>query len=90
MTDKRLTITEADFDQKGSFCDTGSGNTYQNVDDFGKEVAISEAVGRGETVFQVDDAPPGDSYGLDQRFNIIHEEPDGQGIYGQAKHGAGK
>jgi len=90
MTDKRLTITEADFDQKGSFCDTDSGNTYDNVSDFGREVATNAAIERGEAVDMIDAPAPGDSYGVDQRFNVIHEEQDDQGYYAPAKHGPGR
>ena len=90
MTDKRLTITEADFEQKGSFCDTDSGNHYDNVSDIGKAIATEQAIERGDSVDVIDDVSPGDTYGVDQRFNIIYEEADGQGTYGPTKLGPGR
>lgn len=87
---KKLWVATAGHDEQGSFSDIESQHTYQNVSGFEKEVQIAAAGDRGDEVI-VWDAPadPGDSYGVDQRFNLYHTEADSQGSDTPVQHRVG-
>ena len=88
---RQLWVTEATFDQQGSFCDTKSGHHYENRDNFSTQAALRTAE-ESETEPIVVDAPadPDDSYGMDQRFNLYASEEDGQGTHTPAKYSPGR
>lgn len=77
---KQVWIDEAKDEQKGSFCDTESGNTHHNVDGFKADQERRSAEERGEDVIDVN-APIGGvgEYEPDQRYNLHYTETDGQG-----------
>lgn len=93
MTDpgRQLWVSEAGFDEQGSFCDTESGHHYENRDNFSTQAAIRQAEETGTEAIVMDaPADRDDSYGMDQRFNLHRTEEDGQGIYTEAKYEPGR
>lgn len=90
MGNKRLWVSEADFDEQGSFCDTDSGHEYMNNDNFTSSVAVNTASDNGTEVVIVDGLSPDDSYGTDQRFNHWHCEKDDQDMETPTKYGPGR
>lgn len=88
--DRQVWISEAQLDQEGSFCDPNSGHHYENVGAFQAELEIQRADTNEEEVIVLDaPADPGDSYGVDQRFNVFLTEQDSQGVYTPRRHQPG-
>lgn len=93
MTDpkRQLWVSEADFDEKGSFCETDSQIHYENRNNFSTQAAIRQAEDTGTEAIVIDaPADRDDSYGMDQRFNLHRTEEDGQGTYTEGKYGPGR
>lgn len=90
MTKKQLWVSSANHDEESSFCDTASQNHYQNVGSFEKEKQVRDAIDRGDEPIVTDDpANADDTYGVNQRFNLLHTEEDSQGSHTPAKHRVG-
>ncbi len=88
---RALWIGEASDDEKGSFCDTDSGNHYNNVDAFGAISAQKDAESDDRKVVCLDE-PVDDqtvSGGVDQRYNLHYTENDSSGVPQTQKLGPG-
>lgn len=82
---------EADFEEKGSFCDTDSQIHHDNQSAFDSEVTMRNASDSGDEVIDIDaPADPDDSYGSGQRFNVTYTENDSQGAYHPRKYSPGR
>lgn len=90
MAEKKIWISEAHPEEKGSFTDIESGICYHNVNDFDKEVKVTESLARGEEPIEVDAPPPGQTYSPDQRHNLYYAEEDGQGMDYPRRYGPGR
>ena len=87
----QIWVSESDFEQSGSFCDTKSGHQYENKSAFETQKNIRDAQNNGEEAIVLDaPADPTDNYGADQRFNLFRTEQDEQGSYTARKYRPGR
>jgi len=85
---------DAEEEQKGSFSDTNSKHTYDNVGDLGRADASNNARNSGDQVVELDDPIDGSErrggVSQDQRHNLYYSEEDDQGSQSPRKHGPGR
>jgi hypothetical protein len=79
MPARFIWVHEAEPEDEGSFCDTGSKHNYHNVDGFTKESISRDAGDRGESVYSVGSSKPGELHDVDDRFNLFYTEEDSRG-----------
>lgn len=91
---KRLFVQDADDDQQGSFSDTQSQHTYDNVSDLTKADRVNDARENGDSIMSIDDPFDGSDRagGIDsgQRHNLFYAEDDDQGTPSPRKLGPGR
>jgi len=94
MTKKFFWSQDAEPEQKGSFSDTSSQHSYDNVSDFGRADATRNARSSGDEIVEIDDPIDGSErrggVSQDQRHNLYYSEEDDQGSQSPRKHGPGR
>jgi len=92
MTKKFFWSQDAEPEQKGSFSDTSSQHSYDNVSDFGRADATRNARSSGDEIVEVDEHLDDSDRGVssDQRHNLYYSDLDDQGSQSPRKHGPGR
>jgi len=92
MTKKFFWSQDAEPEQKGSFSDTSSQHSYDNVSDFGRADATRNARSSGDEIVEIDEHLDDSDRGVssDQRHNLYYSDLDDQGSHKPRKCDPGR
>jgi len=98
MPKNNVWISDAEPEEKGSFCDRQTGHQYDNVDGFtaiqqakSAEEHGDEAIWTDKSIFGLgDESRPQDAVQPDDRYNVYMSEEDSQGGNTPSRYGPGR